>query len=103
MARPKIELDHEGIGEILNSSKVRAEVSDLGAAVEGNAIGETADGEAVPIESWTRTASGGRLSPRQAVEVTMAHPAGLRIEAKRGTLARAASSAGLEVVRRPVE
>lgn len=104
MATNKIRLDSAGINEVLNSSAVLAELQDMGAGVEAGAIGETANGEPVPVESYVRQVSGGRLKgSRPGVDVVLAHPAGLRIEAKRGTLTRAASAAGLETKARPIE
>lgn len=92
----KIRRDSKGIAEMLASSEVAARVNALGSQVAGS-INETADGEPVEVEVRSRTASGGRLSARPASDVMLAHPAGLRIEAKRGTLVRAAGGIGLEV------
>lgn len=97
-----IRLDSAGIAAVLQSAPVEAAVRQAAAAVAANASGETASGEPVPVETRERTASGGRLrSPRLAVDVMLAHPAGIRVEAKRGTLARAAAAAGLEVKSAP--
>jgi hypothetical protein len=96
----RVRRDSKGIAAMLQSGEVAARINALGASVAGN-ISETADGEPVPVEVRSRIASGGKLSPRPASDVVLAHPAGLRIEAKRGTLVRAASAAGLEVKRRP--
>lgn len=96
----KIRLDSKGIAAMLNSREVAGAVSSLASSVASGAEGATAGGDSIPVQTRTRTASGGRLSPRTAVDVTLAHPAGLRVEALRGTLVRAASSAGLEVTSR---
>lgn len=93
----KIRLDNRGIGEVLDSAPVYAEVQRLASSVKGT-ISATAGGETIPVTLRTRVAAGGRLrSPRRAIDVTLAHPAGLRVEALRGPLARGAASAGLQM------
>lgn len=92
----KIRLDKRGMAQMLNSAPVAAATVGLGRSVAG-AVSATADGEPIEVESRTRIAAGGRLSARTAFDVTLAHPAGLRVEAQRGPLARAAASRGLEV------
>lgn len=87
----KIKLDKAGMTAILKSGEVAAEVRSAASAVAGN-IDETASGE--PIEVLT---DGDMHTDRAAAHVTLAHPAALRVEAKRGTLVRAAAAAGLEV------
>lgn len=96
MARVKIRRDPKGIAQVLAGAEVAA-VTQATASGVGAGISEDADGEPVEVLVRPRIASGGKLSRRTAYDVTLAHPAGLRIEAKRGTLVRAASSAGLEV------
>jgi hypothetical protein len=96
MANVKIKLDHAGMAEILRDFPVALLDSEASKIASG-AEGETASGKPVPVRRSNRTAKGGRLSERPAVDVTLAHPAGQRIEAKRGTLARAAAAAGFEV------
>lgn len=97
MAKVQIRLDRKGMAAMLNSAPVSGATAGVAGSVRGNASGETADGDPVTVEVRSRTASGGGLSARTAYDVMLAHPAGLRIEAKRGTLARAAGAAGLEV------
>lgn len=101
MAKPKIRLDSEGMAAMLNSSKVDAETAKLQTSVASAVAGATAGGETIPIETRSRVASGGRLSARTARDVALAHPAGLRVEAKYGSLVRAARGIGLETKRRP--
>ena len=87
----RLRLDHAGIEEMLKSAEVAGVIDDAAAAV-ASGVSETArDGQAVPVEVDSYT------TDRAAAGVTMAHPAGLGIEAKRGTLSRAAAAAGLEV------
>lgn len=101
MAPSKIRLDSAGIGEVLASAAVAAKVSSLGSQVASAVGSPTASGEPVPVVTRSRTASGGRLKgSRPAVDITLAHVAGLAIEAKRGYLVKAAASAGLEVKRK---
>jgi hypothetical protein len=94
----RVRLDKPGLAAILNSAEVGALVEALGHDVGGN-VGSytTSDGKVVPVRVTRRVASGGRLSVRPAVDVTLAHPAGRNVEAKHGVLARAAASAGLTV------
>jgi hypothetical protein len=93
----KIRLDSDGIAEMLRSQRVEAAVESLGRSVESAVGTPTASGRPINVTTRSRTASGGRLSARPAVDVTLADPAGLAVEAKRGPLARAAASVGLEV------
>ncbi|UJQ86801.1 hypothetical protein PQE16_gp11 [Arthrobacter phage Reedo] len=93
----KIRLDRAGLAEVLDSAPVYAATMTLASSV-ASAVNATADGEPIEVKQRTRVASGGRLrSPRRAVDISLAHPAGLRVEAKRGPLARAAASRGLKV------
>ncbi|WIC90160.1 hypothetical protein SEA_VROOMVROOM_10 [Arthrobacter phage VroomVroom] len=87
----KIKLDKAGMTAMLKSGEVLAEVSSAASNVAGN-INETAGDEPVEVLSGPHM-----HSDRAAAHVTLAHAAGLNIEAKRGTLARAAAAAGLEV------
>lgn len=91
-----IRLDRAGIAQMLNSAPVAAATVALGSSVAGG-VNATAGGEPIKVRTRTRTASGGGLSPRTAFDISLAHPAGLRVEAKRAPLARAAASRGLEV------
>lgn len=93
---PKLRLDRAGIAAVLRSAPVESAVSDLAEGVASR-IHETAHDGPVPVETRSRVASGGRISARPAVDVILAHPGGLAIEAKYGALTKAASAAGLEV------
>ena len=90
----KLRLDRGGIREVLVSDKVRS-VVDLSAERVASGVSETAR-DGTPI----RVVTASYRTDRAAAGVTMAHAAGLGIEAKRGTLARAAAAAGLEVTSR---
>ena len=92
-----LRLDSAGISEILNSPKVASAVESLGNAVAAN-VSADVSGEPIDVDVRMRVASGGRLrGERPAADITMLHPAALRVEAKRAPLARAAAAAGLEV------
>lgn len=94
----KIDLDSAGIEAVLNSAPVNAALMGIASNMKSGASGATADGERIPVTVRARTASGGRLrGSRPAYDVTLAHPAGMRVEAKRGPLARAAAGNGLTV------
>lgn len=92
MARPQIRLDIGGMREMRNSPGVRALLESLGDRVAAAA-------EASPevqrngMEVW---ASRSRRGPNRASAiVTIAHPGGLAVQAKHGTLTRAVAQAGL--------
>lgn len=98
MAAPKIRLDSAGIAEVLNRAEVANMVEDLGSAVSAAVGTPTASGRQIPVQRRFRTASGGRLrGSRPAVDIILADPAGLAVEAKHGTLVKAAASVGLQV------
>ena len=99
----KIKLDHDGIGAMLQSEKVASAIVQLGDKVAAVAGGQTVTGAtrggsaALPVLVEPYTASGPKLSPRPGVQVMLAHPAGLRVEAKYGVLTKSAAAVGLEV------
>jgi hypothetical protein len=97
MAKNNLRLDSPGIAAVLASGEVAAEVQSLGRSVAARAMGHTFHDEVIPVRTRTRIASGGRLSPRTAVDVSLAHWAGMQLEGKEGILSRAASSVGLQV------
>jgi hypothetical protein len=77
-----------GLGEVLKSN-MRGPVSSAASGVAGNVnLGSVTDARVV-VDDYT--------TDRAASSVTIAHPAGLRLQAKYGSLTRAAASAGLEV------
>lgn len=94
----KIRLDKAGMAQMLASAPVTQEVIDLGRSV-GSAVQLPKINGPQPAKVTTkaRSAEGGRLSRRTAIDVTIAHPAGMRVEAKYGTLRKAAASRGLSV------
>lgn len=98
MAR-RVRLDSRGLGEVLRSAEVRAELSQLAEGIARNAESSPeATRNTVRVDVQEYTARGGRLrGERVAFAVTLAGAAGLAIEAKHGTLSRAAASQGLTV------
>lgn len=88
----KLRLDHRGMEEVLKSVEVAAEVEALADEVAANA---REDDAVVRNEVEVRVST--YETDRAAAAVTLADPAGLPIEAKHGSLTRAATAAGLEV------
>ena len=99
MPRVRIRLDSDGLAEVLRSSEVAGEVRRLGSSVATAAGSDGAvSRHGVPVTVAEYVARGGRLrSERPAVAVTLAHAAGVGIEAKYGALSRAAGEVGLTV------
>lgn len=91
MAR-RIRLDHAGMAQMLKSDEV---ASAIGALAEGVASALREDAavqrHAVPVEVERYT------TDRAAAAVLLKHPAGLPIQAKHGSVTRAAAATGLEV------
>lgn len=83
-----IKLDYRAIGRILREEMrgpVDAAARDIAARVD---VGSVTEAE-VTVRPYT--------TDRAAAAVSIAHPAGLAIEAKHGALKKAAASVGLEV------
>ena len=91
MARNQLRLDSPGILEMLQSSDVALVIAEAAESV-ASGVRETAHGgETIPVVVDEYT------TDRAAAGVTMAHAAGIGMEAKHGSLSRAAEGAGLEV------
>ncbi len=87
-------LNHAGIADVLKSGDVAAQVNALAEQVAANVLAEgqlVAHGDEMPVTVTPYT------TDRAAASVTITHPAGLAVQAKHGTLTRAAAAAGLEV------
>lgn len=90
-----VKLDHGGIAAVLKSAEVAAAVREMADEVAANATSDDAVlRHEVPVRVTDYT------TDRAASAVTLAHPAGVPIEAKHGVLTRAAGAAGLEVTER---
>jgi hypothetical protein len=87
-----VRLDHGGMAEILKSGPVAAAVRAMAQTVAGNAKAHpSVTRHGVPVEVTAYT------TDRAACAVTLAHSAGMPIQAKYGALTQAAGAAGLEV------
>lgn len=88
--RSEFKLDHAGMAEILLSDGIRHAVHDAAEQVAARVRGDSAIQrnelvDEVEVEDYT--------TDRAASSVTITHAAGLGIEAKHGTLSRAAGGA----------
>jgi hypothetical protein len=85
---PGVELDHDGIAKILKED-MRGPVHEAALAIAARVdVGSVTDAE-VTVRDYT--------TDRAASAVSIAHPAGLAIQAKYGSLTKAAAGIGLEV------
>lgn len=88
-------LDRSGLKQLLRSQQLGSEVTQLANRVAANvrAAGQKVEhGEVeipVVVDEYT--------TDREAASVTLAHPAGLAVQAKHGLLTKAAAAVGLEV------
>jgi hypothetical protein len=90
----RVRLDHKGLAEVLRSAEVRREIAELTEQVADNARAQghtVSSGEPLPVEASVVT------TDRAHGSVTIAHPAGVGMQAKYGVLTKAAAAAGLEV------
>jgi hypothetical protein len=95
MAKPlKIELDHAGIAEMLNSREVAAAVHAFAETVADNV---RANPHIVARGITDEVSVDDYITDRAASSVTITHPAGLGMEGKHGVLTKAARAAGLQV------
>ena len=93
MAAYKIVLDPAGMAEILTRN-MRGAVDEAAAAIAANVdVGNVTDAK-VSVRSGVTDDM--RINRARAT-VTIAHPAGLAMQAKHGTLTKAAAAAGLTV------
>ncbi|AUG30362.1 MULTISPECIES: hypothetical protein [Microbacterium] len=95
MSATKLRLDRAGIIELLKGPVGRGAVTAAADAVKRNVGTPTASGKPVDVRV-------GAFETRitAAASVTLAHPAGIAMEAKHGYLGKAATAAGLSVRRR---
>ena len=83
--------DRAGLKALLKSGEMAALVDPKARQIAANVDNQLSRGEEVPVVVDEYT------TDRRAASVTLAHAAGLAMQAKYGTLTRAASAAGLEV------
>lgn len=94
----RIKLDNRGINLVMASGPVTAATAAAASSVASKISEKAKGGETVPVTIRPRGVTLRRdFIPRTAFDVTLAHPAGIGIEAKRSPLTRAASASGLEV------
>lgn len=94
----KVTLDHQGMGEILNSDKVRALVDyeawaiadDVRRRIRRNGV------DKYPVVVDNRMTAG-MQQDRQAADIAITHPAGAALQAKYGVLTQAALARGLDM------
>lgn len=92
MPNLRVELDHEGIAEVLKSAEVRAQINGF-----ADQIAARVERDGSVRRHGMPVLSGSYTTDRAAAAVTIAHPGGLGVQARHGTLTRAAGEVGLEV------
>lgn len=88
----KVRLDSAGIAAMLRSSEVADVVRSA-----ADAVASAAEGDAAVVRNGVPVKVLDGVSDRARSVVALAHPAGLGIQAKHGSLSRAVSTAGLTV------
>jgi hypothetical protein len=94
MSGMNLRLDHAGIAEVLRTQCrgiVDAAAASVVAFAEGEAPLVDRGRTRIPIDAAAQT------TDRARAVVALKHPAGMAVQAKYGTLTRAAAAAGLEV------
>jgi hypothetical protein len=90
-----IEIDHDGVAEVLHSPELHAVVQEAAEQVAEAARGRglrVENGDALPVEVFDDPSPS-----RGGVTVAVRHPAGVGMEAHHGVLKRAATDTGLTV------
>jgi hypothetical protein len=96
MAR-NVKLNSRGIEEVAKSREMRAVITDLAEQIADNARAQGVRVEGEPGDTPLPVEVSSYITDRARSSVILAHPAGLAVQAKHGTLSRAASQAGLTV------
>ena len=100
MARNGVRLNRSGVAAVLKSPSMHAAVKAAAEAMadnvrsQGIAVGDVDGGrleKPLPVKVDSQT------TDRARATVTIAHPAGLAVQAKHGALTKAAAAAGLDV------
>lgn len=100
MARQTIRLNRRGIAVIAEGANMRALVEKAAEEIAGNVraqgikVGDR-DGGSREVDLPVNVKVG--TTDRSHATVTLAHPAGVAVQAKHGVLTKAASQAGLQV------
>lgn len=87
-----VRLDRVGMAQMLKSQPVRAEISNI-----AQAVGSTARSDEPVVRHAAEVKVEDYTTDRAASAVLIKHPIGMGIQAKYGTLTRAASAQGLQV------
>ena len=96
MAR-NVRLNSRGIEEVAKSSEMRRAIEDLAERVAANVRDQGVRVEGTPGDIALPVEVSVYETDRARASVTIKHPSGLAVQAKRGVLTRAASAAGLQV------
>lgn len=96
MAGARIRLDHGGMADMLTSGLVAAEM-----AAKASEVRAVVEAHQSVVRHRMPVARESYETDRAAESVTIAHAGGQAVEAKYGTLADAARSAGLDVTAEP--
>lgn len=92
-------IDNRAIGRLLKSAEVAIAVHELAEAVAENArsqgqmVGDFQGGGEIALPVTLKSFT----TDRAVTVVALAHPAGIAVELKHGTLRKAAASQGLEI------
>lgn len=97
MALRRVKLDHRGIESFLKSRQVADATEDAANAVAENVRAQGIAVEGVPGDIALPVTVTMVETDRAHALVTIAHPSGLAVQAKRGALTKAAGQAGLDV------
>lgn len=100
MARVRVELDEKGIAALLRSGGMRSAVDEAANAIAENVRNQdikVGDRDGGPYEVDLPVTVTDSTTDRAKARVTLAHPAGLAVQAKHGSLTKAAAQAGLDV------
>lgn len=99
----KLKLDLRELEDVAKSSQVHGEIDKLAEQVAGYVreqgvmvVGEPGD-LALPVKVYTDDTTTDMKVNRARAAVSLAHPSGLAVQAKHGSLTKAAAQAGLRV------
>lgn len=93
----RVHLDRRALNAVLRGARVEKAVTDLAEKVADHARAIAPAVEGIPGDIELPVRVDGYETDRARAEVWLAHPSGLAVQAKHGTLTKAASAAGLEV------
>lgn len=97
MARSKVRLDHRALESLLKSSDVRKYVNDAAEQVADRVRQQGIEVEGIPGDIDLPVKVVEQTTDRARASVVLAHPSGIAVQAKHGSLSKAAAAEGLEV------